>query len=134
MRRNTKLAGRGLRPDPTLAAASNLASKPESAARRMSDAGWDRPLAVGFDAEDPSREELEEQEESFAAAGAPEDGETRGPDDALGLYLRQMGSIPLLTRDQELALAQRLEHERTRYRHSALASWHTLTTVIETFE
>src|SRR5262245_50910960 len=45
---------------------------------------------------------------------APGDGEetnrasddvTSGPDDALGLYLRQMGSIPLLTRDKELALA-----------------------------
>ena len=28
-----------------------------------------------------------------------------GPDDALGLYLKQMGAIPLLNRSQELVLA-----------------------------
>src|ERR1700730_7355579 len=37
------------------------------------------------------------------------------PDDALGLYLRQMGAIPLLSRDQELSLAKRLEISRSRY-------------------
>src|SRR5579862_8871866 len=33
----------------------------------------------------------------------------RGADDSLGLYLRQMGAIPLLNRKQELLLARRLE-------------------------
>jgi len=43
---------------------------------------------------------------------APESNEGEegtGADDALGLYLRQMGAIPLLNRQQELALAQRLD-------------------------
>ena len=48
---------------------------------------------------------------------------SNGPDDALGLYLRQMGSIPLLTREQELTLAKRLETARRRYRRAVLFSW-----------
>jgi RNA polymerase primary sigma factor len=55
-------------------------------------------------------------------------------DDALGLYLQQMGNIPLLTRDQELELAQRLERVRGRYRRAVLYNWSVLTKVIETFE
>jgi RNA polymerase primary sigma factor len=56
------------------------------------------------------------------------------PDDALGLYLRQMGAIPLLTREQELALARRLENARGRYRKAALFSWLVLGRVVETFD
>src|SRR5205085_2663603 len=46
----------------------------------------------------------------------PEGGSS--PDDALGLYLRQMGAIPLLSRAQELTLARRLEHTRRRFRRA----------------
>jgi RNA polymerase primary sigma factor len=67
------------------------------------------------------------------AEALPED-DTGGPDDALGLYLRQMGAIPLLDRDQERELAERLEFRRTRYRHAALMNWRTLGLVVHTFE
>src|SRR5262249_14535984 len=60
--------------------------------------------------------------------------DSHAPDDALGLYLRQMGAIPLLSRDQELALAKQLEMRRRRYRHAALSSWRTLARVVDTFE
>jgi RNA polymerase primary sigma factor len=62
------------------------------------------------------------------------DDDAHAPDDALGLYLRQMGAIPLLTRDQELALAKQLELRRRRYRTAALSCWRTLAKVVETFE
>jgi RNA polymerase primary sigma factor len=65
-------------------------------------------------------------------AGETED--SSAPDDALGLYLRQMGAIPLLSREQELALAQRLEKARQRYRRAALLNWRTLHKVVEMFE
>jgi RNA polymerase primary sigma factor len=55
-------------------------------------------------------------------------------DDPLSLYLQQMGSIPLLSRTQELELAQRLERLRARYRHAALWNWDMLAQVMETFE
>jgi RNA polymerase primary sigma factor len=77
--------------------------------------------------------ELSELEEAAPAAEVIEE-ESSGPDDALGLYLRQMGAIPLLSREQELALAMRLEHHRRRYRRAALASWRSLAAVLDTFE
>jgi RNA polymerase primary sigma factor len=57
-----------------------------------------------------------------------------GADDALGLYLRQMGRTPLLSRDQEWELAQRMERLRRRYRRAALSDWSVLARVVETFE
>ena len=81
-------------------------------------AGWD---------EEPPADEAEGLDEASATAEAEED--PHAPDDALGLYLRQMGAIPLLTREQELALAVRLETKRRRYRHAALSNWRTLDAV-----
>ena len=63
-----------------------------------------------------------ESSDSRGAAEGPasEDEYSNGPDDwRLGLYLRQMGAIPLLNRDKELSLAQRLEHHRNRFRAAA---------------
>ena len=45
-----------------------------------------------------------------------------------------MGAIPLLTRDKELSLAQRLEHHRNRFRSAALLCPRVLTRVAEKFE
>jgi RNA polymerase primary sigma factor len=55
-------------------------------------------------------------------------------DDALGLYLHQMGSIPLLNRQEERELAQRLEKDRRRYRRAVFCNWTVLERVIATFE
>jgi RNA polymerase primary sigma factor len=55
-------------------------------------------------------------------------------DDALGLYLKQMGSIPLLSRDRELALAVRLENARSRYRRAVLFNWTVLRKVYAKFQ
>src|SRR5207248_11688787 len=57
-----------------------------------------------------------------------------GADDALGLYLKQMGAIPLLSREKELALAIRLETARRRYRHAVLFSWWGIRRIVEVFE
>jgi RNA polymerase primary sigma factor len=86
--------------------------------------------------DDDSVDDLNAAAEARAAqaehAEPPDEGQS--PDDALGLYLRQMGAIPLLTREQELVLAKRLERVRTRYRHAILCSWETLAWVADTFE
>jgi RNA polymerase primary sigma factor len=68
------------------------------------------------------------------AVESPEADDTGAPDDALGLYLRQMGAIPLLSREQELALARRLETARQRFRKAALSTWMVIRRVVETFE
>ncbi|HEY7329925.1 MAG TPA: sigma-70 family RNA polymerase sigma factor [Gemmataceae bacterium] len=82
--------------------------------------------------ENEDREETEAEEP--AATTELEEEDTHAPDDALGLYLRQMGAIPLLSRDQELALAERLERKRSRYRHAAMMNWRTLSCIVDTFE
>ncbi|MAI71550.1 MAG: RNA polymerase subunit sigma-70 [Rhodopirellula sp.] len=43
-------------------------------------------------------------------------------EDPVRMYLMQMGQIPLLTRDQEVAAAKQIESTRDRYRHSMLAT------------
>src|SRR5262245_52385108 len=65
-------------------------------------------------------------DEEAAAAAAEAEDDSQAPDGALGLYLRQMGAIPLLSRQEELALATRLEQVRTRYRHAVLLNWSIL--------
>jgi RNA polymerase primary sigma factor len=78
-------------------------------------------------------ERMDDEEGGHAFSEAAEDS-AHSPDDALGLYLRQMGAIPLLTRDEELALARRLERARDRYRRGALSNWEVLDKVEATFE
>jgi RNA polymerase primary sigma factor len=84
----------------------------------------------GEDADDDTALEPDGDDE----APASEDEYAGGPDDALGLYLRQMGSIPLLNREKELALAKKLEHHRNRFRSAALLCPRLLTRVLEKFE
>lgn len=131
MRQTSKTAKRQLRGATPLAAASPLLSAPTS---RHAESGleWghapaDEPMAVHTDEIDHVPDETapvaEEAEEGSHAA-----------DDALGLYLRQMGAIPLLTREEELTLARRLEAKRQRYRKAAMANWQVLAHVVDTFE
>lgn len=48
--------------------------------------------------------------------------EKNGVEDAVRLYLVQMGETPLLTREEELALAKDIEHQRTAWRRELLES------------
>ena len=60
-------------------------------------------------------------------------GDRGAADHDLALYLRQMGSTPLLDRQQEGELAERVDRLRRRYRHAALCSWPVLGRLVETF-
>ncbi len=48
--------------------------------------------------------------------------EVESTDDPVRMYLMQMGQIPLLTRQQEVASAQEIERTRSKYRHWILAT------------
>jgi RNA polymerase primary sigma factor len=109
------------------AASKTRPAKPRTTAQHTEKAVWEEhPESAAPQAED-------EEEESASAAEEPASTDN-GPDDALGLYLRQMGAIPLLSRKEEVTLAERLERARTRYRRAALYNWRTLNLVVQTFQ
>ncbi|MCS7014879.1 MAG: sigma-70 family RNA polymerase sigma factor, partial [Gemmatales bacterium] len=57
-----------------------------------------------------------------------------GGQDPVRTYLSQMGKIPLLTRDQEIALARRIEIARNRFRRKVLENDYALSIVVETLK
>ncbi len=73
----------------------------------------DKPTTGASRLED--REEKEQREEE--AAELAEVGQL---DDPVKMYLRQMGQIPLLTREQELTLAKKIESAELAYRDAVL--------------
>jgi len=76
----------------------------------------------------------ESGDEAVPATDVAEEESSNAPDDALGLYLRQMGAIPLLNRQQELSLAKRLELARRRFRHAAMSAWYVLERIEDSYQ
>jgi RNA polymerase primary sigma factor len=70
------------------------------------------------DAEARGREEKAKPEEEEAVI--IEDGNNKRVDDPVRMYLQQMGEIPLLTRDEEINLAKKIELTRKRFRQKVL--------------
>ncbi|MGL6074080.1 MAG: RNA polymerase sigma factor RpoD [Fimbriiglobus sp.] len=62
------------------------------------------------------------------------DGDGRHIDDPVRMYLTQMGEIPLLTREKEISLAQRIEVTRRRFRRKVLECDYALRNVFETLK
>ena len=58
----------------------------------------------------------------------------KASDDPIRTYLSQMAEIPLLTRDEEIALAKRIEITRKRYRRSVLTCGHALGATLDTLK
>jgi RNA polymerase primary sigma factor len=58
-------------------------------------------------------------------------GSSRRIDDPVRMYLTQMGEIPLLTREQEISLAKKIEITRKRFRRELLTCDFALRTAIE---
>src|SRR5204862_6778356 len=58
--------------------------------------------------------------------------ESKRIDDPVRMYLTQMGSIPLLKREQEIALAKKIEVTRKRFRRKVLECDGCLNQVVDT--
>jgi RNA polymerase primary sigma factor len=89
------------------------------------------------DGPDAHRRELAEQEthtsegdRSFILA----DGMPHGSSDPIRMYLSQMSNIPLLTRDEEIRLAKKIELTRKRFRRNLLRSFSALEATVKTLE
>lgn len=78
---------------------------------------------------DESHEELD-----IGAFVEEEEESSRRIDDPVRMYLTQMGSIPLLTRDQEISLAKKIEVTRKRFRRKVLECDYALVNVVETLQ
>jgi RNA polymerase primary sigma factor len=74
--------------------------------------------------------EDEEARNEIDLALLEDDG--RRTDDPVRMYLTQMGSIPLLTRQQEIALAKKIEVTRKRFRRKVLECDYALSNVVDT--
>ena len=62
------------------------------------------------------------------------DGDGRHIDDPVRMYLTQMGEIPLLTREKEISLAQKIEVTRRRFRRKVLECDYAMRQVVETLK
>ena len=83
----------------------------------------------------PTLDELRRQAEEQAAAIGLLPEEARKMDsDPIRMYLSQMAHIPLLTRDQEISLAKKIEVSRKRFRRTILSSDFAMRATVETLK
>ena len=91
-----------------------------------------RLLASG-ETDDEPEDLLDEPDDEDDAELTPEDLDeiSRRIDDPVRMYLTQMGEIPLLTRDQEIGLAKKIEITRKRFRRKVLECDYALRLVVD---
>ncbi|MFP3938338.1 MAG: RNA polymerase sigma factor RpoD [Phycisphaerae bacterium] len=77
------------------------------------------------------KDDAEDEESSGSSGGAELELDTRRIDDPVRMYLTQMGEIPLLTRDQEIALAKKIEMTRMHFRRRVLESDYCIQQAVE---
>src|SRR6185437_1704725 len=91
-----------------------------------------RLLASGESDDEPD-EMVDEPVDDDDGELTPEDLDeiSRRIDDPVRMYLTQMGEIPLLTRDQEISLAKKIEITRKRFRRKVLECHFALALVVD---
>jgi RNA polymerase primary sigma factor len=92
-----------------------------------------RLLSSGDLDDEPEDELADEAAEDEEAELTPEDLDeiSRRIDDPVRMYLTQMGEIPLLTREQEINLAKRIEITRKKFRRKVLECHFALALVVD---
>ncbi|MBU0754146.1 MAG: RNA polymerase subunit sigma-70, partial [Planctomycetes bacterium] len=80
---------------------------------------------IDVEEKDGSEGDIEERDRFEKSSG------TEKIDDPVRMYLTQMGEIPLLTREEEIALARKIENTRRKFRKLILSSGFALRKAIE---
>jgi RNA polymerase primary sigma factor len=99
---------------------------------RKDEEGGDGPEEAASDEIDMP--EIEVPEPTEAELTAPIVDITEKIDDPVRMYLTQMGEIPLLTREEEISLARKIELTRKQFRKEVLSSGFGLQNAIEILE
>ena len=76
------------------------------------------------------KESAEGEEEEARATGNVSDSDVSGTDDPVRMYLREMGSVELLSREGEIAIAKRIEAGREKMIGSICESPLTIRAII----
>jgi RNA polymerase primary sigma factor len=74
------------------------------------------------------------EDENAGDLAIPADQLPKLSDDPIRMYLSQMAEIPLLTREQEISLAKKIEVTRKRFRRSVLGCNYTMQATIDVLE
>ena len=82
----------------------------------------------------PTADELKKAEAEVASLSQFSERLPRPSDDPIRMYLSQMAEIPLLSRDEEIALAKRIEIARKRFRRCVLSCDYSLRKTVETLK
>jgi RNA polymerase primary sigma factor len=89
------------------------------------------------DGPDAHRRDLAEQDTTVHEGDRSHllnDGMPAGSSDPIRMYLSQMANIPLLTRDEEIRLAKKIELTRKRFRRNLLRSFSALEATVKVLE
>ncbi|MCC7191582.1 MAG: RNA polymerase sigma factor RpoD [Phycisphaeraceae bacterium] len=105
------------------------AAKATAAARA---AKGEAPVDARIDGEDV--EEIDEEQLRADIAEALKEAATRRIDDPVRMYLTQMGEISLLTREEEIRLAKKIETTRMIFRRKVLENDYSITAAVEILE
>lgn len=90
------------------------------------------PSEATDDTMGPSEEDLRDAEEQLDAL--PLESISKNNSDPIRMYLAQMAEIPLLSRDEEIGLAKRIEITRKQFRRQVLSCDYAMRAVVETLK
>ena len=80
----------------------------------------------------PSAAEVQHKHEHELASIWVDEQQRKLTSDPIRMYLSQMAEIPLLTRDEEISLAKKIEVSRKRFRRAVLGCDYALRTTVDT--
>ncbi len=114
---------------------ANESEKMESLIAALEGSGIDLLDEAPISATDgPSGEDLRGTEVETDLPGPTLEKLTRAGDDPIRMYLSQMAVIPLLSRDEEVALAKRIEIARKRYRRAVMGCHYAFAATSDTLK
>ena len=88
---------------------------------------------AGIELVDDPPEEDKEKKATTASEEPATEFSVKPGDDPIRMYLSQMAEIPLLSREEEISLAKKIEISRKRFRRALLGCNYAMRTTVKTF-